>query len=122
LIPAADRSARAGNRAPASCVAIATEYLAALRDATFCDAAAADPCGAQRPLVVAEGQSVESAVVTGTLCWTGGAGYVDPAQTGKLDAILTRFSAAGCTTSSCPGPALHQPRCIARLSGKPTCG
>src|SRR4051812_533698 len=85
------------------CADIATEYLAVLQTALACDPAAADPCGAQRPLVVSEGSSVHDAKVTG-LCWVAGVGYVNPARAASLDQVLLRYQAAGCSVTFCPGP------------------
>jgi len=105
-----------------ACAAIAMEYRSVLRTALVCDPGAADPCGAQRPLVVSEGSSVDDAKVTG-LCWVAGVGYVNPARTASVDQVLLRYQAAGCSISFCPGPSGGPPGCAARgNSAMPTCG
>ncbi len=105
-----------------SCLDIAQEYADAMKTANLCDPAAADPCGAQRPVVTYLLTEGSAAPQLEGLCVVANAGYVAPTAAPQLDEILVRYREAGCTVGACPGPAPHEPTCIVNGSDPPFCG
>ncbi len=106
--------------ASASCTDIAKEYATAWKEAVLCDPAAADACGAQRPIVTYEATSDADAKIEG-LCDVANGGYVSPSRTAALDDILARYDAAGCSLGVCPGPAPYTPTCVDDGTEPPHC-
>ena len=99
-----------------SCAEIARRYVDALSSAMVCDPSAASPCGAERPIAVGEQSADGSSRLTG-LCDASSAGYVNPASTQQLDALLAEYAAAGCVVGSCPSPSPHPPACVTSTAG-----
>lgn len=97
------RPSEASLQATGVCGAIAADYAAALPSALACDPAAAQSCSAARPLVVVEVTDGGN-VVQGLCDCRPFAGWVNPASTGALDEILSRFTTAECSFSRCPCP------------------
>ena len=101
------------------CLQIAAEYAAALPQARVCTPAVSDSCGAQRPVLVYE-QHDDGRLTLDGLCHSGG-GFLNPARVAGLDAILARFSAAGCSLTNCPGSLPRVPACTEDAGGTFTC-
>lgn len=95
------------------CLEITREYQAAMPDALICDPGAADACGVGRPLIVSE-QALDGTVTLEGLCLPPCFAAVNPGRTEKLDEILTRFFAEGCTLGPCwcPRPGSMPPTCM----------
>jgi len=96
-----------------SCLALVREYQAAMPDAMICDPGVAAACAAGRPLIVSE-QTPDGTVALRGLCMPPCLGAVNPARTGPLDLVLSRFFAQGCTLGACwcPQPASMPPTCM----------
>ncbi len=106
------------------CGDFAVEYHAAFVEALACDPAAPAACTEWRPITVGtvgSGGNTADAKLTG-LCFVAYVGYVTPGGTAPLDAIIARYTEAGCKVGYCPGPSPHQTRCQQSSAGRYTCG
>jgi hypothetical protein len=107
-----------------ACGNLAAEYQLALKVALACNPSAPNECTEWRPLAMAaignSGNMADAKVIG--LCFTAYVGYVTPAHTHELDAIIARYKAAGCTIGYCPGPSPHETRCMQNATGSFTCG
>lgn len=98
LIALASCSPSAHESREARCLAITREYQAAAPDALICDPGEANACSAGRPTIVSEVEPDGTVKLEG-LCTCLAA--VNPTRTSKLDEILARFYAEGCTLGFC---------------------
>lgn len=94
-----------------SCAQIAREYQAAMPEALVCEPRQTGSCSAGRPLIVAQ-QNEDGTLTVEGLCLCQHA--VNPARTTTLDAILARYTTAGCELAACwcPPPQSMPPTCV----------
>ena len=103
--------------AASACSQLAALYRDALPEAAACNPGVS-ACTAQRPLVVSLAGTPEPE----GLCWVAYEGFLDPSMTAGLDALIARYTSAGCTIGACPGPGPHPTTCVQNARGTWSCG